>query len=155
MTRVGGVWVQIRGSDSISSRVRIRIGFGTRGSDSDRFRHSRFGFGSDRLPQVRIRIRSAYTGSDSDRRPVWFGFGIRTWGLGCSSPTNSSGVSSSQSGSPNFRARTTLTRGRRHISSGKCTPVNATTLNQGQGTSASPSASRSRIPSGNARTAMY
>ena len=36
--------------------VRIRIGSGTRGSDSDRFRRSGFGFGSDPLPRVLIRI---------------------------------------------------------------------------------------------------
>ena len=48
--------------------VRIRIGFGTRGSDSDRFRCSRFGFGSDRPPQVRIRIGDRF-GSDSASEP--------------------------------------------------------------------------------------
>ena len=64
-----------------SCRVRIRFGFGTQGSDSDRFHRPRFGFGSVRPPKVRIRIGSASAGSDSDRRPVWFGFGIRTRGL--------------------------------------------------------------------------
>ena len=50
-------------------------------SDSDRFRHSGFGFGSVPPGQVRIRIGSASAGSDSDRIPVRFGFCIRTRGL--------------------------------------------------------------------------
>ena len=69
--------VQIR----FSPRVRIRIGFDTGGSDSDRFRHLRFGFGSVPALEVRVRIGLTSAGSDSDRRPVRFGFCIRTRGL--------------------------------------------------------------------------
>ena len=72
------------GFGSVSAlRVRIRIGFIARGSDSDRFGLRRFGFGSDRPPQVRIRIGSAsqFWIRIGDRGPVWFGFGIRTRGL--------------------------------------------------------------------------
>ena len=48
-------------------------------SDSDRFRHSGFGFGSVPPGQVRIRIGSAGPGSDSDRiRLRRFGFGSDT-----------------------------------------------------------------------------
>ena len=55
-SRLSGFWSRVGVRIRVFSRVRIRIGFGTRGSDSDRFWHSRFGFGPDRLPQVRIRI---------------------------------------------------------------------------------------------------
>ena len=65
----GGVWVRIRGSDSVFPPS----------SDSDRFRHSGFGFGSVPPGQVRIRIGSAGPGSDSDRiRLRRFGFGSDT-----------------------------------------------------------------------------
>ena len=62
----------------IYSKPRVRIafpefGFGSGlslpGSDSDRFRRARFGFGSVSPGQVRIRIGFAGPGSDSDRIP--------------------------------------------------------------------------------------
>ena len=57
-------------------------------SDSDRFRHAGFGFGSVSALAVRIGSGTASfgfglasAGSDSDRRPIRFGFGIRTRGF--------------------------------------------------------------------------
>ena len=69
-----------------------RFGCDLRGSESDRFGGGGvrvrfgllgpgFGFGSVSPGQVRVRFGFAPPGSDSDRRPVRFGFGIRTRGL--------------------------------------------------------------------------
>jgi hypothetical protein len=50
--------------------------FSPRSSDSDRFRHSRFGFGSVPVLGVRIRISPGTRGSDPDRIGFCgFGFG--------------------------------------------------------------------------------
>ena len=60
------------GFGSVSARgVRIRIGFDTRGSDSDRFRRSRFVFGSDRPPQVRIRIGDRFSSDSASEPGAW------------------------------------------------------------------------------------
>ena len=62
----------------VDNKPRVRIafpefGFGSvsalPGSDSDRIRQARFGFGSVSPGQVRIRIGFAGPGSDSDRIP--------------------------------------------------------------------------------------
>ena len=65
---------KIEPAPSAKPRVRIdfpELGFGSisslPGSDLDRFRRARFGFGSVSPGQVRIRIGFAGPGSDSDR----------------------------------------------------------------------------------------